>query len=127
MKLVLYAAADLLWATRIKSTADALGLPCRPARTPAMLRDRLADSRVGALLLDLDAPDTAWELLALLRGPDAIKQDSSVQIICWGPHVATDLFNKARELGADAVMTRGAFSSRLPDLLRELSGAGTPG
>ncbi|USN97896.1 MAG: hypothetical protein H6810_06785 [Phycisphaeraceae bacterium] len=118
--MVLYSAADLLWATRIKSTADAMGVPCRPARTAAMLRARLGDSEVRAVLLDLDAPEQAWELLAVLRGPDAGERENSIRVIAWGPHVAVDLFAKARELGADEVLTRGAFASALPDLLVRL-------
>ena len=40
--MLLYAAAALVWATRIKSLADDMGVPCRPARNEKLLRDRLA-------------------------------------------------------------------------------------
>jgi hypothetical protein len=46
-------------------------------------------------------------------------------ILAWGPHVAVDLFDRARELGADDVVTRGAFSNSLPDLLVRLAGGTT--
>lgn len=119
--MILYSAADLLWATRIKSTADAIGVPCRPVRDRAMLEARLADSDVRGVLLDLEAPDRAWELLSLLRGPAALPGAERVaRVVCWGPHVATDLFARSRDLGADAVLTRGAFSNQLPDLLMSL-------
>jgi hypothetical protein len=65
--MVLYCAADLLWATRIKSTADALGVPCRPARTVEMLEARLSDSPVRALLVDLEAGENALALIRRLR------------------------------------------------------------
>lgn len=123
--MILYSAADLIWATRIKSTADDLGIPCRPARNERMLRDRLADSTVRAVLLDLEAPDRAWELLAILRGPDAEPGTGAIRVLAWGPHVAVDLFERARRLGADEVLTRGAFSSGLPGLLGRLH-AGPP-
>jgi len=87
-----------------------------------MLRARLDDSDVRALLLDLDAPEAAWELLGVLRGDDADESHRSIRILAWGPHVAVDLFERARESGADEVMTRGAFSSQLPDLLVRLGG-----
>ncbi len=126
--MILYSAADLVWATRIKATAEDLGLPCRPARNEKMLRDRLADSDVRAILLDLEAPDRAWELLGVLRGPEAESGTDAVKVIAWGPHVAVDLFERARSLGADEVLTRGAFSSGLPGLLVRLSGdAAGPG
>ncbi len=121
--MVLYAAADLFWATRIKSLADDMGVPCRPARNEKMLRDRLEDSEVRAVLLDLDAPDQARELIAVLRGPDAGAMEKAVKIIAWGPHVAVDLLAETRQAGADEVMTRGAFSNALPAILGAFSGS----
>jgi len=123
MKTVLYRAADLLWATRIKETAFAVGVEARPARTPRMLRDRLADSDVAAILLDLDAPEEALELIGVLRDESAGPEGRSVRVVCWGPHVETELLRHAREHGADEVMTRGAFSQKLPELLKTLSGS----
>src|SRR5688572_17399647 len=55
--MIVYCAADLLWATRIKATADSLAIPCRPARSVDMLKARLADSDVRAVIVDLDAPE----------------------------------------------------------------------
>ena len=121
--MILYAAADLVWATRIKSLADDMGVPCRPARNEKMLRDRLADSDVRTVLLDLDAPDQARELLGVLRGPDAGDRERAVKIIAWGPHVAVDLLAETREAGADEVMTRGAFANALPTILAKSAGA----
>ncbi len=116
--MVLYLASDLLWATRIKSTADALGVPCRPARTMDMLCARLADSPVKALILDLEAGETAFTMLAHVRParPD-------VRVVVFGPHVMADQLRAAQVGGADQVLARGAFSERLPELLRQLGGA----
>ena len=120
--MVLYAAADLLWATRIKSTADALCIPCRPVPDTGMLRARLTDSDVRGVLLDLVAPDRVRALLGVLRGADAGERERAVRVVAWGPHVEADLLAEARALGADEVMTRGAFASALPDLLTRLEG-----
>ncbi len=132
--MVLYCAADLLWATRIKSTADALGVPCRPARTVEMLEARLSDSPVRALLVDLEAGENALALIRRLRpdriaapGADAPSTQpggvppASVRIVAWAPHVNVAGLNEARTLGADAVMARGAFSRSLPGLLQALN------
>lgn len=97
--MILYLAADLIWATRIKGVADALGLPCRPARTVEMLDARLADSPVSAVLLDLEKPDEALAMLARLRGPAAGERERAVRVLCWGPHVAKDLLQRARAPG----------------------------
>ena len=119
---VLYLASDLIWGTKIKSTADSLGVPCRPVRNAEMLAARLADSDVAALLLDLEAADAAWTLLDLLagHGPDA----ASIATIAWGPHVATEQLTEAKRRGVGVVMTRGAFHANLPKLLVELSSGG---
>ncbi len=96
---ILYLAADLLWASKIKGTADALGVPARPVRTMEMLEARLADCDVKALLLDLDKPEEALAMIARLRGDAASDKDKSIRLVAWGPHVAKELF-RVREAGA---------------------------
>ncbi len=117
--MILYAAADLLWATRIKATADALGVPCRPARNAEMLRARLADSPVRALIVDLEA-EAGLDLIALAR----VEGGPRVRVVASGPHVQKDRLQAARDAGADEVLTRGAFDHALPDLLLALGGGG---
>ena len=116
--MVLYSAADLLWASRIKAVADAVGVPARPVRSTQMLDDRLGEGGVRGLLLDLDAPERAWELLEHLG--DLPEARASVRVVAFGPHVARDLLQSARERGADDVLTRGAFDHDLPELLVRL-------
>ncbi len=111
--MILYAAADLIWATKIKGTADALGVAARPARTLEMLEARLADSPVTALLVDLEKGEEALTLIS--RGKAA-----GVRVLAWGPHVAKEMLQAARDAGATDVMTRGAFDHNLPELLTRL-------
>jgi len=125
--MILFKAADLLWATRIKQTADALGLPCRPARTPDMLRDRLADSEVAALLVDLAAEQDALDLVRWLRDQERAGDGGGpgpVRVVAFGPHVRKDLFDQARDAGADEVLTNGALDANLGDVLLSLAGRG---
>ncbi len=119
--MILYLAADLLWATKIKGTAEALGLACRPVRTLEMLEQRLADSAPTAILLDLEKPEEALAMLARLKGPGADEQTRRIRAVAWGPHVARELMQRARDAGADEVLTRGTFDHTLPDLLLALS------
>lgn len=136
--MILYHAADLLWASKIKGTADALGIPCRPVRNAEMLAARLADARteqsprgVVAFLADLDPPATETSLALIQQLREAIAQlpnasssrpstAISVQIVAFGPHVDTEALRAAKSAGADAVMTRGAFNAKLPELLKQL-------
>lgn len=126
--MILYCTADLIWATKIKGTADQLGIPCRPARSIEMLEARLADSPVCALMLDLDAPELSLELLDRVRRPDV--SGRRIHVLCFGPHVEVELFEVARRGGADTVMARGALSANLGEVLTKLaagraSGAGS--
>jgi hypothetical protein len=124
--MILYFAADLLWATRIRAEADAAGIAARPVRTVEMLEDRLADSRVTALLVDLDSPQTAIELIRFVRASEAAAESARVQVVAWGPHVGIEAMESAKEAGADVVMARGAFASRLAELLKGLEAGASP-
>lgn len=120
--LVIYCAADLLWATKIKGTADALGIPCRPVRDLAMLDARLADSRVVAALVDLEAGPAARAIVGRLRGEAATPAERAVRVLVFGPHVDDEGLRWAKSAGADTVMARGALHAGLPAILRQLAG-----
>jgi hypothetical protein len=119
--MILYLAADLLWASKIKATAEALGLACRPVRTPEMLDARLADCDVAALLVDLDKGEEALGFIARLKGPAATPRERGVRVVAFGPHVAKDLLQRARDAGANDVLTRGALEHNLEDVLLRVS------
>lgn len=124
---ILYLAADLLWASKIKGTADAVGVLARPVRTVEMLEARLADSDVRAVVLDLDKPEEAMAMLGRLRGPAAGPRERSLRVVVFGPHVAKDLFQAARDAGADEVLTRGAFDHAMDEVLVRLEAASPKG
>lgn len=119
--MVVYLASDLIWATKIKSTAQAIGVEARPVRDLGMLEARLEDADPSALILDLEAPEVAMEMIGRLRGSDATEHDRSVRILAFAPHVNRDLIDEARRLGADEVLTRGAFDHDLPEILLTLT------
>jgi CheY-like chemotaxis protein len=120
--MLLYAAADLIWATRIKATAEDLGISARPVRSLEMLQARLADapsdSPVRGFVADLESP-VALELITYLRAPGP-GQPNPVRIVAYGPHIATDRLQQAKAAGADQVLPRGAFDRQLPEILKAL-------
>ncbi|MEK6701301.1 MAG: hypothetical protein AABZ53_03495 [Planctomycetota bacterium] len=122
--MLLYLAADLLWASKIKGTADALSLPCRPVRSVEMLEARLADSPVTALLVDLDKPEEAMTMIGRLRGAAAGVPERSIRILAFGPHVAKEALAAAKAAGADEVLPRGAFDHDMGNILKRLSAKG---
>jgi hypothetical protein len=124
---ILYAAADLLWASKIKSTAEAMGLAARPVRTLEMLHARLADCpEAKSLMVDLDKGEDALALIAALRQfertSQAAGQARRLRVLAWGPHVAKDLLQAARDAGADDVLTRGALEHNMEEVLLKLAG-----
>ncbi|MGD9791626.1 MAG: hypothetical protein AB7Q00_12750 [Phycisphaerales bacterium] len=138
--LILYNAADLMWASKIKATAESLGLAARPVRTLDMLEARLTDPNPPhpvALLVDLDSPpELALSLINRAREFNATHTSTSpdsnsphptpnsprrLQILAWGPHVAKDLLDAAKSHGADEVMTRGALNHTLDQVLVRLA------
>ncbi|MBX3363215.1 MAG: hypothetical protein KF866_00495 [Phycisphaeraceae bacterium] len=118
--MVLYLASDLIWATRIKATAEDVGVPARPIRSIDMLEARLADSPVKAIILDLETPQVAFEVIARLRAPGSSDPERGIRILAFGPHIHRDLLDQARQAGADVVLTRGAFDHNLADILTGL-------
>lgn len=117
--MIIYCCHDLIFATKIHSTAEALGLVCRPARDAAALANRLdrvddgkANETVTGVVVDLTIGDAALGLIELAKG-----HASAPTVIAFAPHVETQRLAEAERCGADRVMPRGAFSAQLPDLL----------
>lgn len=117
--MILFFASDLIWATRIKGTADSLGIPCRPVRSPEMLDARLTDSSPVALIVDLETEQAGIDLIHHLRRNPTVP-DPSLTVLAFAPHVKKDLIQSARDAGADQVLTRGAFDHDLVDILLKL-------
>lgn len=121
--MILYACSDLLWDTRVKTTAESLGVGARPVRSVEMLHARLADSDVRGLIVDMETGALGLALIGAAAGRGV--GSAPIRVVAFGPHVATEALQAAREAGAGRVLSRGAFSARLPQILIELSG-GSP-
>ena len=119
--MIVFLAADLLWATRIKAAAEDLRIPARPVRTLEMLEARLADFGPRGLVADLSVPDTALTLIGRAHR-------EGLRVASFAPHVERDLMHAAKEAGSDRVLTRGQFDHTIAEVLRWLAEdpAGTP-
>lgn len=119
--MIAYFASDLIWATRIKGVAEDLGFAARPVRTVQMLHDRLSDSPVRGLIVDLDQPETALELVRAMREWEKeAHAATALKIIAFGPHVEAESLAAALRMGANAALTRGAFHHKLADVITDI-------
>jgi len=114
--MIVYACSDLFFATRIRSTAETLGVTTRPTRDSAALAKRLDDAGqpVQAVMVDLELGD---EANALIRQAKA--HEAAPAVIAFGSHVAKDVLQAAKDAGADHVLPRSAFTVKLPELLEQ--------
>lgn len=115
-----FIASDLIWSSRIKATADAVGLKSKRLFNPDGLAALIAAGPVELVLVDLESEDRD-ALIGALRGPDATPEARSIPTLAWGPHVLVEQIQAARDAGIDAVVTRGAFSNRLESILERVA------
>jgi len=106
---------DLIFTTKVKETAAALGYQIQVAGNPLLARSLIESSRPRVVFVDL----TAGEMVApgalsdyrKLAGPD-------VWFVAFGPHVEAESLTAARTAGCQAVLTRSKFTAELPELMR---------
>ena len=110
---VAVAAADLLFAARVRAAGEAAGrrVVLLTARDDVLARVRA--ERPSLLIVDLDA---RWlDAPTLIRALKAAAADTVV--VAFAPHVRTAALAAAREAGADRVLARSAFMRLLPELM----------
>lgn len=111
---------DLIFATKIASTARSLGVQVANIRTLDQLTERLSSNHDALVLIDLEAPD-----LDPIHAIELCKQsEHQPRTIAFGSHVRTDLIGAARRAGADEVLARSGFVGRLPSMLQAVSSGG---
>ena len=111
---------DLIFATKITSTARSLGVEVANVRTLDQLTERLSSNHDALVLIDLEAPD-----LDPIHAIELCKQsEHQPRTIAFGSHVRTDLISAARRAGADEVLARSGFVGRLPSMLQSVSSGG---
>ncbi len=124
--MIVYSCCDLMFATKIRSTAEALGVPSRPARDEEMLvkrLDQVDDGRVNdpvtGVLIDLDLGEDGLGLIEKVKA-----HDDTIAVVAFGSHVAADMLEAARQRGADYVMPRSSFTANLPQIVEQFGKVG---
>lgn len=104
---------DLIFATKIRGTADATGGSVKLVRDTAGLSAALAEGGVRLVIVDLNAD--RLDPGAVVRAAKASADPP--RVVAYFSHVQGELAKAAREAGADEVMARSAFVERLAGLV----------
>ena len=107
---------DLIFSTKIASTARSLGVDVHVVRSVDALNERLSSQPDPHVWIDLAA--TGTDPIDAIRAAHTAPHQP--RILAYVSHVQTDLAEEARQAGADPVLPRSAFSSQLPSLLEAI-------
>lgn len=108
--------ADLIFASRIRGVAAAVGARVRIARSAVELLDAARAAAPRLILLDLDARGA--DVPALVQSLKADPALATIPLVVFGAHVEGEALRAARMAGADRVLARSAFVRELPTILR---------
>lgn len=104
---------DLIFATRIRTTAEDLGVLLRCVRTVEGLTAALTEHSVERVIVDLNADRVdVCAAIRVARAAPSVKR-----VVAYVSHVQADLAESARQAGATRVLARSAFVAELPALL----------
>ena len=106
---------DLFFASRIRGTAEQLGVSVSfPRRIEALMEAALRD-QPALIICDLHgARIDPIELATLLKADERLR---STPLLGFFSHVQTELQQQAEQAGFDQVMPRSAFTKQLPGIL----------
>src|SRR5438477_8537447 len=113
--MILVAVDDLLFSSKIRTTAKQAGVELAFARTPPEILEQARALRPALFIVDLNSAkaDPLGTVTAMKRDPAL----ASIRTLGFVSHVHTDLIAAARQAGVDEVMARSAFAGRLADIL----------
>jgi CheY-like chemotaxis protein len=113
--MILAAVDDLLFSSKIRTTARQAGVDLTFARTPPEILERARTLKPALVIFDLNsAKAEPIETIA------AMKQDpelAPIRTVGFVSHVHTAVIDAAREAGIDDVMARSAFAGNLLEIL----------
>jgi len=119
---ILVAVDDLLFSSKIRTTAKQAGIDVTFARTPSEILEQARALRPSLVIFDLNsAKADPIATVASMKADDGL---ASIPTLGFVSHVHTAVIEAARQAGIDDVMARSAFAGRLADIL--LAAAGRP-
>jgi CheY-like chemotaxis protein len=106
---------DLLFTSKIRTTASQLGVSVGFVRSADAALAEIRKAAPALVILDLNNPRTdPLGTVAAMKADSAL---ASVPTVGYVSHVQTDLIEAARKAGVDEVLARSAFTQRLAEIL----------
>lgn len=113
--MILVAVDDLLFSSKIRATAKAVGAELTFSRTPADILNAARAMKPALVIFDINsAKADPINTVAALKADPELK---GIRTIGFVSHVNTALITAARGAGMDEVMARSAFVANLPQIL----------
>ena len=106
---------DLFFASKIRGTAEALGVAVSFPRHADGVRELIQRNPPALIICDLHSEK--FDLLGLARTLKADAATRDIPLIGFFSHVQTDLQKAAEDAGFDRVMPRSAFTTKLPQII----------
>lgn len=117
MSKVLFLSGDLIFASRVRSAAEAAGLTFQ-------LSGKMPAEAVSADGTDRDEAEVAWIIIDLATRSGIVSEVvetareryPEARLLAYAPHVQVGRLQAARDAGVPTVVTRGQFDAKLTSL-----------
>lgn len=106
---------DLFFASKIRGTAEEIGVTVKFARNADAMLNAARRDQPDLIIFDLNSERTNPADMA--RQLKADEQLRSIPLLGFFSHVQTELQRQAEEAGIDRVIPRSAFTKNLPQIL----------
>lgn len=108
---------DMFFASKIRATAEALGVEISFPRTREAAMSKTREFKPGIILIDLhNQRFDPMEFIGDLKSDDELKQ---IPTLGFFSHVQVELQRNATAAGVDRVIPRSVFASNLAAILQE--------
>ena len=107
---------DLMFSSKIKTTANQLGIALTFARSADAALGEMRKAPPSLVIFDLNNPRTnPLGIVATMKQEPAL---AAIPTVGYASHVQVDVINAARQAGVDEVLPRSAFTTQLAEILK---------
>jgi PleD family two-component response regulator len=116
---ILVAVTDIFFYTKVRDALMSKGYRIERARTQQDIAEKASATIPSAVILNMnDETLNAFQALETLKADANLK---TIPILAFANHEEVDTFNRARAMGVTKIVSRNEFSSRLKDLVEEVT------